>query len=54
MLTSPMGCRTKSSRDLARDRRLEKSISRTSVLQYKSGVSRNLREIAQQTGVANV
>src|SRR5436853_1930316 len=31
-----------------------KVISRTSVLQYKSGVSRNLREIAQQLGVANV
>ena len=29
-------------------------ISRTSVLQYKSGVARNLREIAQQLGVANV
>src|SRR6266705_3393388 len=31
-----------------------KVISRTSVLQYKSGVARNLREIAQQLGVANV
>src|SRR5262249_4139094 len=31
-----------------------KVISRTSVLQYKSGVKRNLREIAQQLGVANV
>ena len=31
-----------------------KVISRTSVLQYKSGVGRNLREIAQQLGVANV
>ena len=31
-----------------------KVISRTSVLQYKSGVTRNLREIAQQLGVANV
>ena len=31
-----------------------KVISRTSVLQYKSGVPRNLREIAQQLGVANV
>jgi len=30
-----------------------KVISRTSVLQYKSGVARNLREIAQQLGVAN-
>jgi TolB-like protein/cytochrome c-type biogenesis protein CcmH/NrfG len=31
-----------------------KVISRTSVLQYKSGVARNLREIARQLGVANV
>jgi TolB-like protein/Tfp pilus assembly protein PilF len=31
-----------------------KVISRASVLQYKSGVARNLREIAQQLGVANV
>jgi serine/threonine protein kinase/Tfp pilus assembly protein PilF len=31
-----------------------KVISRTSVLNYKSGVARNLREIAQQLGVANV
>jgi TolB-like protein/Tfp pilus assembly protein PilF len=31
-----------------------KVISRTSVLQYKSGVARNLREIAQQLGVAYV
>src|SRR4029453_12060299 len=31
-----------------------KVISRTSVLQYKSGVARNLREIAQQLGGANV
>jgi TolB-like protein len=31
-----------------------KVISRTSVLQYKSGVARNLREIAQQLGVTNV
>jgi len=31
-----------------------KVISRTFVLQYKSGVARNLREIAQQLGVANV
>ena len=29
-----------------------KVISRTSVMQYKSGVPRNLREIAQQLGVA--
>jgi serine/threonine-protein kinase len=31
-----------------------KVISRTSVMQYKSGVPRNLREIGQQLGVANV
>jgi TolB-like protein/Flp pilus assembly protein TadD len=31
-----------------------KVISRTSVMQYKSAVARNLREIAQQLGVANV
>jgi TolB-like protein/class 3 adenylate cyclase/Tfp pilus assembly protein PilF len=31
-----------------------KVISRTSVMQYKSGVSRNLREIADQLGVAHV
>src|SRR4029450_2119898 len=31
-----------------------KVISRTSVLQYKRGVARNLREIAQQLGVATV
>src|SRR5437867_1005389 len=31
-----------------------KVISRTSVMQYKSDVARNLREIAQQLGVANV
>jgi TolB-like protein len=31
-----------------------KVISRTSVMQYKSGIKRNLREIAQQLGVANV
>jgi adenylate cyclase len=31
-----------------------KVISRTSVMQYKSGVGRNLREVAQQLGVANV
>jgi serine/threonine-protein kinase len=31
-----------------------KVISRTSVLQYKSGVARNLRDIARQLGVANV
>ena len=31
-----------------------KVISRTSVMQYKSGVARNLREIAQQLGVAHV
>src|SRR5436190_5920599 len=31
-----------------------KVISRTSVMQYKSGLARNLREIAHQLGVANV
>jgi len=31
-----------------------KVISRTSVMQYKSGVARNLREIAQQLGVTHV
>ena len=31
-----------------------KVISRTSVVHYKSGVARNLREIGQQLGVANV
>ncbi len=31
-----------------------KVISRTSVLQYRTGVTRNLREIAQQLGVAHV
>ena len=31
-----------------------KVISRTSVMQYKSGIARNLREIGQQLGVANV
>jgi serine/threonine-protein kinase len=31
-----------------------KVISRTSVMQYKSGVTRNLKEIAQQLGVGNV
>ena len=31
-----------------------KVISRTSVMQYKSGLARNLREIAQELGVANV
>ena len=31
-----------------------KVISRTSVMQYKSGIARNLREIAQQLGVAHV
>ncbi len=39
--------------DLAKIAEL-KVISRTSVLPYKSGVARNLREIAQQLGVANV
>src|SRR6266513_828573 len=31
-----------------------KVISRTSVMQYKSGIARNLREICQQLGVAHV
>src|SRR5205809_812493 len=31
-----------------------KVISRTSVMQYKSGIARNLKEIAQQLGVNNV
>jgi serine/threonine protein kinase/Flp pilus assembly protein TadD len=31
-----------------------KVISRTSVMQYKSGITRNLQEIAQQLGVSNV
>jgi TolB-like protein len=31
-----------------------KVIGRNSVMQYKSGIARNLREIAQQLGVANV
>jgi TolB-like protein/Tfp pilus assembly protein PilF len=31
-----------------------KVISRTSVMQYKSGVARNLRQIAQELGVVNV
>src|SRR5213075_3048501 len=31
-----------------------KVISRTSVMQYKSGMTRNLKEIAQQLGVSNV
>src|SRR5712692_2197724 len=39
--------------DLARIADL-KVISRTSVMHYKSGVVRNLREIGQQLGVANV
>ena len=39
--------------DLARVADL-KVISRTSVMQYKNAVSRNLREIAQQLGVAHV
>ena len=39
--------------DLARIADL-KVISRTSVMHYKTGVARNLREIGQQLGVANV
>src|SRR5438094_10651272 len=47
-----MACRTKLT-DLARIADL-KVISRTSVMQYKGGVARNLREIGQQLGVAHV
>ena len=39
--------------DLAKIKDL-KVISRTSVMQYKSGIARNLKEIAQQLGVSNV
>ncbi len=39
--------------DLSKIRDL-KVISRTSVMQYKSGIKRNLKEIAQQLGVNNV
>ncbi len=39
--------------DLARIADL-KVISRTSVMQYKSGIARNLREISQQLGVSHV
>jgi TolB-like protein/Flp pilus assembly protein TadD len=39
--------------DLAKIRDL-KVISRTSVMQYKAGISRNLKEIAQQLGVSNI
>jgi TolB-like protein len=39
--------------DLARIADL-KVISRTSVMQYKTGVARNLREIGQQPGVAQI
>ena len=39
--------------DLARIADL-KVISRTSVMQYKSGITRNLREIGQQLGVAHL
>ena len=53
MPTSPMGVQDEILTDLAKIADL-KVISRTSVLQYKSGVARNLREIAQQLGVANV
>src|SRR4029078_8725472 len=31
-----------------------KVISRTSVMQYKSGITRNLKEIARQLGVSNI
>ena len=39
--------------DLARIADL-KVISRTSVMHYKSGIARNMREVAEQLGVANV
>ena len=39
--------------DLAKIKDL-KVISRTSVMQYKAGITRNLKEIAQQLGVSNV
>src|SRR5262249_48922770 len=39
--------------DLARIAEL-KVISRTSVMHYKSGIARNLREIGQQLGIANI
>src|SRR6185312_9451518 len=39
--------------DLAKIKDL-KVISRTSVMQYKTGITRNLKEIAQQLGVSNV
>jgi len=39
--------------DLAKIRDL-KVISRTSVMQYKTGITRNLKEIARQLGVSNV
>src|SRR5438874_3112152 len=39
--------------DLAKVAEL-KVISRTSVMQYKSGAARNLRQIAQELGVANI
>ena len=39
--------------DLAKIKDL-KVISRTSVMQYKAGITRNLKEIAQQLGVTNV
>jgi TolB-like protein len=47
------GVQDEISTDLARIADL-KVISRTSVMHYKSGVARNLREIGQQLGVANV
>jgi TolB-like protein/Flp pilus assembly protein TadD len=39
--------------DLAKIKDL-KVISRTSVMQYKTGITRNLKEIAQQLGVSNI
>ena len=53
MPTLPTGVQDEILTDLAKIADL-KVISRTSALQYKSGVARNLREIAKQLGVANV
>jgi len=52
----PYVCRTASGRaafESFQDQDL-KVISRTSVMQYKSGVRRNLKEIAHRLGVSNV
>src|SRR5438477_1762240 len=48
-----MAFRMKFFTDLAKIADL-KVISRTSVMQYKTGVARNLREIGQQLGVAHL